>query len=56
MTELEGIKEGAQPADKPIYFDDPALQALYQMELTSLSAKAVIREFMDLRRIQRIPG
>ena len=25
------MKEGAQPADKPVYFADPALQALYQM-------------------------
>ena len=27
------MKPGAQPADKPAYFDDPAMQALYQMVL-----------------------
>ena len=27
------MKPGAQPADKPAYFDDPAMQAFYQMVL-----------------------
>ena len=44
MTELEGINEGAQPADKPIYFDDPALQTLYQMVLILGEELAATRE------------
>ena len=44
MTELEGINEGAQPADKPIYFDDPALQTLYQMVLVLGEELAATRE------------
>jgi hypothetical protein len=44
MTELEGINEGAQPADKPIYFDDPAIQTLYQMVLVLGEELAATRE------------
>ena len=44
MIELEGINEGAQPADKPIYFDDPALQTLYQMVLVLGEELAATRE------------
>ena len=44
MTELEGINEGAQPADKPIYFDEPAVQALYQMVLVLGEELAATRE------------
>ena len=44
MTELEGINEGAQPADKPIYFDDPAIQTLYQMVLILGEELAATRE------------
>ena len=38
------MKEGAQPADKPIYFEDPAIQALYQMALVLGEELAATRE------------
>ena len=38
------MKEGAQPAEKPVYFDDPAIQALYQMVLILGEALAATRE------------
>ena len=38
------MKEGAQPADKPIYFEDPAIQALYQMVLVLGEEMAATRE------------
>ena len=38
------MKEGAQPADKPVYFADPALQALYQMVLILGEELAATRE------------
>ena len=38
------MKEGAQPADKPIYFEDPAIQALYQMVLVLGEELAATRE------------
>jgi len=44
VTELEGINEGAQPADKPIYFDEPAVHALYQMVLVLGEELAATRE------------
>lgn len=38
------MKEGAQPAEKPVYFDDPAIQALYQMVLILGEELAATRE------------
>jgi len=38
------MKPGAQPADKPAYFDDPAMQALYQMVLILGEELAATRE------------
>ena len=38
------MNEGAQPADKPIYFEDPAIQALYQMVLVLGEELAATRE------------
>jgi hypothetical protein len=38
------MKEGAQPTDKPIYFQDPAIQALYQMVLVLGEELAATRE------------
>ena len=38
------MKEGAQQADKPVYFADPALQALYQMVLILGEELAATRE------------
>lgn len=38
------MKEGAQPAEKPVYFDDPAVQALYQMVLILGEELAATRE------------
>ena len=38
------MKEGAQPAEKPVYFDDPAIQALYQMVLLLGEELAATRE------------
>ena len=38
------MKEGVQPADKPVYFSDPALQALYQMVLILGEELAATRE------------
>ena len=38
------MTEGAQPAPKPNYFDDPAVQALYQMVLVLGEELAATRE------------
>ncbi|MAC37729.1 MAG: hypothetical protein CME47_09615 [Halieaceae bacterium] len=38
------MKEGAQPTDKPVYFEDPAVQALYQMVLILGEELAATRE------------
>ena len=38
------MTEGAQPAPKPYYFDDPAVQALYQMVLVLGEELAATRE------------
>ena len=38
------MREGAQPAKKPVYFDDPAVQALYQMVLILGEELAATRE------------
>jgi len=44
MTDSEFQQEGAQPAAKPVYFHDPALQALYQMVLVLGEELAATRE------------
>jgi len=38
------MKPGAQPSDKPAYFEDPAMQALYQMVLILGEELAATRE------------
>ncbi len=38
------MTEGAQPAEKPTYFEDPAVQALYQMVLILGEELAATRE------------
>jgi len=38
------MRQGAQPADKPAYFEDPAMQALYQMVLILGEELAATRE------------
>ena len=38
------MKDGAQPTEKPVYFDDPAIQALYQMVLILGEELAATRE------------
>mgnify|MGYP003350276061 CR=1 FL=1 len=38
------MKLGAQPSDKPAYFEDPAMQALYQMVLILGEELAATRE------------
>ncbi len=38
------MKQGAQPLDKPAYFEDPAMQALYQMVLILGEELAATRE------------
>lgn len=38
------MSKGAQPAEKPDYFDDPAVQALYQMVLVLGEELAATRE------------
>jgi hypothetical protein len=38
------MTEGARPSDKPIYFEDPAVQALYQMVLILGEELAATRE------------
>ena len=38
------MKQGAQPSDKPAYFEDPAMQALYQMVLILGEELAATRE------------
>jgi hypothetical protein len=38
------MTQGAQPSDKPAYFEDPAMQALYQMVLILGEELAATRE------------
>ena len=38
------MKQGAQPSEKPAYFEDPAMQALYQMVLILGEELAATRE------------
>ena len=38
------MKQGAQPSDKPAYFEDPAMQALYHMVLILGEELAATRE------------
>ena len=38
------MRQGAQPSDKPAYFEDPAMQALYQMVLILGEELAATRE------------
>lgn len=41
------MKPGAQPSDKPAYFEDPAMQALYQMVLILGEELAATREQLN---------